>query len=136
MSDKYKDTALIENGTSADKSHTKVLDPAADKGEKHDVTRSVGRSSFTMNEAASNNKKSIQAISNFCDYLKQVTVLVWMERVILVSICIAVALGVSVPIIIYAVDKDRGSDNSSLSIDLDVDNCPTFDVQVCLNIYS
>lgn len=72
--------------------------------------------------------------STCCTTLKQTTILVWTERIFLISICLAVAGGFIVPIIIYAVDTDRGG-NSTLSIDLDIDNCPVSDtdIQVCLS---
>ena len=60
-----------------------------------------------------------------CDwfaYLKQTTILVWIERILLTSICIVVAAAFTVPIIIYALDTDRG-DNSTILVDIDVDSC-------------
>ena len=131
-SNKEKAKELFENGTGVDRS-SKDLEPN-DKGvKKHDEAGSsvvVVRSSFKVGEAAKNKSNLLQA-RNCCAYLKQAAVLIWIERVFLISICVAVAVGFTVPIIIYAVDTDRGSDNSTLSIDLYVDNCPSFDMQVC-----
>ena len=111
---------------------TELSSEPADKSLKnpHDENSSavVARCTFTVDEAAKNNKSS-RTLSNSCAYLKQ-TAISWIERVFIISICTAVAVGFTIPIIIYAVDTDRGSDNSTLSIDFDVDNCPSY-VQVC-----
>jgi len=61
--------------------------------------------------------------SNCYACIKRIPLLVWVERVFLISICTAVAVGFTVPIIIYAVDTDRG-DNGTVSIDFDLNNCP------------
>ena len=89
------------------------------------ISSEVARSAFEIFEAKENKSDHIKC----CTYLKQK---VWIERVVLISICAAVAVGCTVPIIIYAVDTDRG-DNSAISIDLDVDKCQMSisDVQVC-----
>ena len=131
-----KATELFGNGAVVDRS-LNDLEPTAHKGLKPEMkengSAAVARySSFAVEEVREVAKiKSRQALSNCCTYLKQGAILVWIERVSVISICIAVAIGFTIPIIIYAVDTDRGSDNSTLSIDLDVDNCPSFDVQVC-----
>ena len=89
------------------------------------ISSEVARSAFKIYEAKENKSDHTKCYT----YLKQK---VWIERVVLISICVAVAGGFTVPIIIYAVDTDRG-DNSTISFDLDVDNCQisTSDVQVC-----
>ena len=121
---------LFGNGVVVDRS-SNDLEPADKSGLKkpsdENGSAAVARSSFTVDETA--NVKSSHTLST-C--LKQTAILVWIERVFIISVCIAVAIGFTIPIIIYAADTDRGSDNSSLSIDLDVDNCPSFDMQVCL----
>ena len=125
---------LFENGTGVNRS-SKDLEPNDKSLKEHDEAGSsaaVARSSVTeVDEAAKNKSNLLRQARNCCAYLKQTAVLIWVERVFLILICIAVVVGFTVPIIIYAVDTDRGSDNSTLSIDLDVDNCPSFDMQVC-----
>ena len=66
---------------------------------------------------------------NWFAYLKQTAILVWVERILLTSICIVVAAAFTVPIIIYALDTDRG-DNSTISVDIDVDSCPASNTNV------
>ena len=58
-----------------------------------------------------------------CTCWKLPAVRIWVERIVLFSICVAVAGAFIVPIIIYAVDADRGSNNPSILTDIDLDNC-------------
>ena len=126
---KEKVTELFGNGTVVDSSPNDLeLADKSDLKKSHDESAgsaAVARSSFTVDESP-----KIKSSHALCTYLKNTAILVWIERVFVISICIAVAIGFTVPIIIYAADTDRGSDNSTLSIDLNVDNCPSFDMQV------
>ena len=69
---------------------------------------------------------------NFCTFTKHNKIFI--EWIIVVSICIAIAGGFTIPTIIYALNTDRG-ENKSLSSDfnLDSDSCPntTLYLQVC-----
>ena len=71
-------------------------------------------------------------------FIKQkTTILFWIERVVLISICIAIAGGFTVPIIIYALDADQGNTTRSLS-DFDLNSCSntTVRVKVCKYIHA
>ena len=99
------------------------------------ISNSVVRSAFEIDES---NKKNRWNESNCFAYLglKQKTILLWIERIVLTCICVGVAAGFTTPIIIYALDKDV-TYNANISIgDIDVDNCTgsntcTEDAQVC-----
>ena len=138
-----ENSTTFENGTVVSVLNESSKDPETDQSSEKcacdkskTITSAVALSavvpsSFKIDEVAKNNESNhIQ--SNCCTYLKQTAKLVWIERIILISICTAVAGAYTVPIIIYALDMDRG-DNSTISIDLNFDNCSTLDdVQVCL----
>lgn len=79
----------------------------------------MSHSSFNTDEA--NNKSDRR---DCCTHLKQSVILVWIERIILISVCVAIAGGFTVPIIIYVIDTDQGG-NSTISVDFDIDNCPS-----------
>ena len=97
------------------------------------IDNSVARSSsFKIDE--SNEKRSNQ--SNFFAYFKRITISMWIERIILSSICVVVAAGFASPIIIYVLDANVG-DNATIPVNIDVDNCPGSNTneQVCNSSY-
>ena len=84
----------------------------------------VVRSLFKVDETKKNK-------SNFCTFIKQYKIFIWIERIFLISICIAIAGGFTVPTIIYALNTDRGENKSLSSSDFNLDSCPNTTAQVC-----
>ena len=127
LSDKENVNEYIENGIvveekSSDKSTGRNTENCEEERgcDNSTIDNLVARSSsFKIDE--SNEKRSNK--SNFFAYFTGITILVWIERIILSSICVAVAAGFASPIIIYALDADVG-DNATIPVDIDVDNCP------------
>ena len=124
-----------ENGTSVDKIRSKKQVDKSLNLEKQvpkfsntllSIDSTVINSSFKI-EDAKNNK---QNKNNFCPFIKGNKILIWVERVIVFSICTAVAGGFTVPIVIFAVNADRGN-TTKLSSDLDFNICSNISVQVC-----
>lgn len=62
--------------------------------------------------------------------IKQNKIMLWMERIFLVSICTTIAGAFTMPIIIYSVSANQ-EDNSKLSSALDLESCSNIASQVC-----
>ena len=77
---------------------------------------------------------------SFCNFIKQSKILLWMDGIVLISICIAIAGGFTIPIIIYAADtradtnEDGNNTAGSLGFsDFNFDSCQNATSQVCYN---
>ena len=93
------------------------------------ISSAVVHSLFKINET----KK--QKRNEKCYYfIKQnKAIMLWMERVFLISICTAIAGGFTMPIIIYAINANQG-DDSRLSSALDLESCSNITSQVSVLI--
>ena len=98
--------------------------------EKPSDTQSINSAVVCSLFEVDETKKDKRDENNSWTFIKQTKILVWIERVFLISICVSVAAGFTVPIIIYAGDADRGSRNAQLSIELDSCNNSNTTVQV------
>ena len=113
-SSKEADKSLqLEKCVSEKPSDTLSIDSAA-----------VVRSLFKVDETKRKNK------SNFCTFIKQYKIFIWIQRIFLISICIAIVGGFTVPTIIYALNTDRGENKSLSSGEFNLDSCPNTTAQV------
>ena len=62
--------------------------------------------------------------------MKQNKIMLWIDRIFLISICITIAVGFTMPIIIFAVNANE-EDTSRLSSALDLESCSNITSQVC-----
>ena len=100
------------------------------------IDSAVVRSSFKLRDQSNEQKTKMRRNSGSCNFIRQSKILLWMERIVLISICIAIAGGFTVPIIIYAADTYRSGNNTRSFSDFNFDGCQnaTAHVQVCCNI--
>lgn len=133
---------LSENGTTANKLPENTSEETDKNKAKRRVTLNEIPRSTTIDSAvvrsflqADEPQESESNHHSCCTCWKSPAVRVWVERIVLISICVAVAGAFTVPIIIYAVDADRGSDSPTILTDLDLDNCQDESIQVCQLLY-
>ena len=119
--DKFCSTKEADEGLNLDKSAHKKL---SDELSINSVQVICHHSSFNVHESRGETKESKNKETKCCSVIKQHKVLVWVERVLLFSICTAVAGAFTVPVIVYYASMDRGNHTATrFSSDLDFDDC-------------
>ena len=114
-------------------------------GDKSQAAMDTAFSTFTIDSTVvksfvqNNEQKTNIWRDSFCNFIKQSKILLWMDGIVLISICIAIAGGFTIPIIIYAADTradtNEGENNTgSLGFsDFNFDSCQNATSQVCYN---